>query len=310
MTRLKCGGFIFALRLNHTMCDGIGIVQFLKAVGEIARGAHAPSISPVWQRHLLNARDPPRVTCRHLQFEPMDEDSKGTITPFDDKDMIHRSFFFKSTDISTIRKLLPSHVQKCSTFELLTACLWRCRTIALQLEPEEKVRVICVVNIREKVNPPLPIGYYGNGFVFPAAQTTARNLCQNPLGYALELVKKAKAEVTGEYVRSMADLTVINGRSHFTLTRSYFVSDLTRIGVGEVDFGWGKPIYDGVAKGGLGDILDIASFYVPFKNCEGENGIVVPIYLPKPAMEIFVKELDAIFKRSQQKSQVFIKSLI
>ncbi|TQD75265.1 hypothetical protein C1H46_039184 [Malus baccata] len=40
MTRLKCGGFIFAMRLNRTMFDAIGLAQFLNAVGEIARGAH------------------------------------------------------------------------------------------------------------------------------------------------------------------------------------------------------------------------------------------------------------------------------
>ncbi|KAK9994171.1 hypothetical protein SO802_023874 [Lithocarpus litseifolius] len=51
VTRLKCRGFIFALRFNHVM----------NAMGEMAQGATAPSILPVWQRELLNARDPPRV---------------------------------------------------------------------------------------------------------------------------------------------------------------------------------------------------------------------------------------------------------
>ncbi|KAH9790134.1 Hydroxycinnamoyltransferase13 [Citrus sinensis] len=34
----RCGGFILALRFNHTMCDAIGLVQFLKTIEEMARG--------------------------------------------------------------------------------------------------------------------------------------------------------------------------------------------------------------------------------------------------------------------------------
>ncbi|KAJ6360353.1 hypothetical protein OIU77_004376 [Salix suchowensis] len=65
VTRLKCGGFLFGLRLNHTMSDGSGLAQFLTAVGEMARGATAPSVPAVWERDVLNARNPPRVTCTH-----------------------------------------------------------------------------------------------------------------------------------------------------------------------------------------------------------------------------------------------------
>ena len=73
--------------------------------------------------------------------------------------------------------------------------------------------------------------------------------------------------------------------------RSYLVSDVTRARFGEVDFGWGMP-----AKGGVGAIPGVASFYIPFKNGLGEDGIVIPICLPASAMERFVKELDGLLK--------------
>ncbi|XP_015899457.1 benzyl alcohol O-benzoyltransferase [Ziziphus jujuba] len=291
VTRLKCGGFIFALRLNHTMSDAAGLVQFMAAIGEMARGACAPSVTPLWRRELLNSRVPPRVTCTHHEYDEV-ADTKGTIIPLDD--MTHRSFFFGPTEVSALRRFVPPNLRKCSTFEVLTACLWRCRTIALQPDPEEEVRVLCIVNARAKFNPPLPEGFYGNGFAFPVALTNAGKLCQKPLGYALELVKKAKDDVTEEYMKSLADLMVIKGRPHFTVVRSYLVSDVTRAGFGEVDFGWGKAAYGGPAKGGVGAIPGVASFYIPFKNHKGESGIVVPVCLPAPAMERFVKELDGL----------------
>ncbi|KAI4313115.1 hypothetical protein L6164_026123 [Bauhinia variegata] len=152
--------------------------------------------------------------------------------------MAHRSFFFGPTEIAAIRHFIPHHLSQCSSaFEILTALLWRCRTLALQPDSDEEVRIICIVNARAKFKPPLPIGYFGNAFAFPVAVTTAGKLCQNPFGYALELVRKAKGDVTEEYMHSLADLLVLRGRPHFTVVRSYLVSDVTHPGLGEVDFG-------------------------------------------------------------------------
>lgn len=297
VTRLKCGGFIFALRHNHTMSDAAGLVQFMSAVGEIARGASSPSVSPVWQREILNARNPPRVTCEHREYDEV-PDTKGTIVALDD--MVHRSFFFGPKEVSKLRNLVPPHLSKCSTFEILTACLWRCRTLGLRPDPEEEMRVICIVNARGKFNPPIPVGYYGNAFAFPVALTTAEKLCNRPLAYALQLVHKAKTDVTEEYMKSIADLMVIKGRPHFAVVRTYLVSDVTRAGFDDVDFGWGKPVYGGPAKGGVGAIPGVASFYIPFVNSKGEKGMVVPICLPASAMERFVNELHHMLKSNDQ----------
>ncbi|XP_043693867.1 benzyl alcohol O-benzoyltransferase [Telopea speciosissima] len=293
VTRLMCGGFIFALRLNHTMSDAAGLVQFMCAVGEIARGARTPTLPPVWKRELLTARDPPRVTFLHREYDEV-ADTKGTLIPLDD--MAHRSFFFGPAEVAALRKHVPPHLHSCSTFEVLTACLWRCRTIAIQPDPDEDVRVICIVNARAKFQPPLPVGFYGNAFAFPIAISPAAKLCNNPLGYALELVKKAKGEVTEEYMRSLADLMVMKGRPHFTVVRTYLVSDLVHAGFGAVDFGWGNAVYGGAAKGGVGAIPGVASFYIPFRNHKGEDGIVVPVCLPGPAMERFVTEIEGMIK--------------
>ncbi|KAK4490430.1 hypothetical protein RD792_001107 [Penstemon davidsonii] len=303
VTRLKCGGFIFALRLNHTMSDAAGLVQFMSAVGELARGAETPSIPPVWERHLLNSRDPPRVSCAHHEYDVV----PGTLTPFND--MAHRSFFFGANEICALRRRLPSNLQSCSTFELLTACLWRCRTIAISPDPEEEVRILCIVNARSRFNPPLPVGYYGNAFAFPVAISTAKDLCENPLHYALDLITKTKSDVTEEYMKSLADLMVIRGRPHFTVVRSYLVSDVIRAGFGDVDFGWGTAAYGGPAKGGVGAIPGVASFYIPLTNNKGENGIVVPICLPATAMEVFVKELDMMLKKDDDMGPTHEKSV-
>ncbi|KAJ4951315.1 hypothetical protein NE237_028147 [Protea cynaroides] len=287
VTRLMCGGFIFALRLNHTMSDASGLVQFMSAVGEIARGAQMPSVSPVWERVLFQPRDPPRVTFLHREYDEM-PNSKATLIPPDD--MVFRSFFFGPTDVAALRKHVPLHLRTCSTFEVLTACLWRCRTIAIQPDPEEDVRVIFVVNARAKFEPPLPVGYYGNALANTVAISSAAKLCKNPVGYALELVKRAKANVTEEYMRSLVDLIALKGPPPITFVRTYVVSDLRGAGFKEVDFGWGQPVYGGPA------LVKMTSFYIPFRNNKGEDGIVVTFYLTRPAMERFEKEIESMIK--------------
>lgn len=295
VTRLACGGFILAVRLHHTMADAQGLVQFLGAVAELARGAAAPTVRPVWGRELLEARDPPRPCFAHREYDEV-PDTKGTIVPLDD--MKHSSFFFGPREIATVRShLAPGLRKRATTFEVLTGCLWKCRTVALAPDADEEMRMICIVNARGgKSGAGIPSGYYGNAFAFPVAVSTAGELCANPLSYAVELVKKAKGEVDVEYMRSVADLMVQRGRPHFTVVRAYLVSDVTKAGFGDLDFGWGRPVYGGPAKGGVGAIPGVASFLIPFKNARGEDGIVVPMCLPGPAMDKFVEEMNKLLR--------------
>ncbi|KAK1383902.1 Benzyl alcohol O-benzoyltransferase [Heracleum sosnowskyi] len=305
VTRLKCGGFILALRHNHTICDAAGFVQFMTALGEIARGASVPSIHPVWQRELLNARDPPNITCTHREYDDV-ADMKETMIPI--AEIVQRSFFFGPAEILAMRRLVPPQFCKCSTFEVLTAFLWRSRSRSLELDPEEEVRLLCVINARGNFNPSLPLGYYGNAFAFPAALTTAGKLCQSPIGYALDLVMKTKQVFSEEYMKSVADLMVTRGRPHFTVVRTFFVSDLTRAGFGSVDLGWGRPAYGGPARGG-----SVNSFYIPFKNKKGEKGIVVPVWLPESAMEKFALQLGMLKNNDQlvtENTSLAIKSAL
>ena len=157
------------------MSDGAGLVQFMNALVEIARGASQPSIPPVWQRELLSARDPPHVTCNHYEYVQM-----PNINMLAEDNMVQQSFFFGPTEITTLRSFVPPQLQMCTTFDLLTACLWRCRTIAIQPKPEEEVRMMTIMNVHAKLNPQILISYYGNVFMFPAAVTTTRKLLENP----------------------------------------------------------------------------------------------------------------------------------
>ncbi|KAI7747886.1 hypothetical protein M8C21_002479, partial [Ambrosia artemisiifolia] len=287
VTHLLCGGFIFTSRIYHTVSDGTGMAQFLMALGEMARGAVTPSVLPVWKRELLCARDPPLVTFPHPEYDDVGKTGDNIMTI---NEMADKSFFFGPIEMAALRRFVPEHLKSCTTFEVLTACLWRCRTIALELSPEKDTRLMFFVNARGKFNPPIPIGYYGNCIVLPCVVARAKDICNKPLGFALELVMKAKSRVNEEYVRSTADLMAVKGRPHYKTDSTYIVSNLTRVALNKVNFGWGEAIYAGLPKDDQ-DIPGVFSDYMPSVNDNGESGIIVIIGLPIPTMEKFVKEL-------------------
>ncbi|KAH1234617.1 Benzyl alcohol O-benzoyltransferase [Glycine max] len=90
--------------MKHTICDSLGLVQFLTMVGEIARGAPI-SPFPVWQRELFNARDAPRITYAHHEYDEIKHFNNKQSRDFDQ--MAHESFFFGPKEIATLRNHLP-----------------------------------------------------------------------------------------------------------------------------------------------------------------------------------------------------------
>ena len=92
VTRLKCGGFIFALRLNHTMSYAAGLVQFMNDLGEMVKGAARPSVRPVWEREFLHSRMNPAVKFPLYQYDQIEDKDGHEMVPVNE--MSDKSFLF------------------------------------------------------------------------------------------------------------------------------------------------------------------------------------------------------------------------
>nr|GME20167.1 methanol O-anthraniloyltransferase-like [Ipomoea batatas] len=296
---------------NHTMMDAQGFIQFVNAVSELAQGASVPSTLPIWERGLLTARPTPTITYEHNEFKDFDLSKTTRWWDFEKllrttkcinvqklasdpcmflgKHIIHsllvkRSFTFGSRELQAIKDQCPSS----TTFEALTACLWKCRTIALRPDPNSTMLLSIAVNIRERMHDPkLPLGYYGNAVVLASAITTAKLLCSNPISYAAKLIREAKNMVNDDYVKSTTDLMVTRGRPIMgTILRNFLITDNSRFGYDEVDFGWGKPVC-----GGVYGVVYGVGFLVPHKRMEDTKGKLVALALPPLIMGKFQNEL-------------------
>lgn len=257
VTQFACGGFVIGLIFSHTICDGLGSAQFLNAVAEFARGLDHLTISPVWCRDFFISSSKPKIPTTQSQLP--------NIPP---KYRLEQA----NVDISMeqIEKLKHefqlSTGRRCSTFEIVAAGFWSCRTRAALLTSSgssnsQMVRFVFFANCRQLVKPPLPEGFYGNCF-FPVTITASRErVGRASVVEVVKMIQKAKAELPREFEKYIImNMNNINGdRSTaagededededpdpFFPPMSYetlFVSEWGRLGFKEVDFGWGPPV--------------------------------------------------------------------
>ncbi|KAL8056647.1 hypothetical protein ABFX02_04G132300 [Erythranthe guttata] len=245
VTSFKCGGFAIGFVWNHVLFDGMGAGKFMANLATQAFVDEKPlKAIPCNDRHLLAARSPPVVAFKHPEFskKPDNYDGGGGLVG-------------DSLD-SKIFKLNPSAVNylkdkanngtrtegKITTYSVVAALIWRCKALSSNCMDRERVSTLLTsIDIRQRLNPPLPASYCGNAVLFAPASSKCKHLENWPF---LELVKVVSDGIKGfkdEYARSMIDLLGIN-RGKVQPYIEYNVSSWMKLGFDEVVYPWGKPI--------------------------------------------------------------------
>uniref|UniRef100_A0A0D9WY54 Uncharacterized protein n=1 Tax=Leersia perrieri TaxID=77586 RepID=A0A0D9WY54_9ORYZ len=301
VTQLKCGGFVIGLHMCHCIFDAFGLLQFIKTIADLAGGEPVPSTTPVWGREFFAARTPPSLTHVYPAYKPIldsldrnkDDDVMLTTPP---ETMVMKYFNFGPKEIAILRSLIPPHlIKSTTTFELLTAVMWRCRTLALGYEPDQQVRLMFTLNLRGGWNheATIPQGYYGNAHFSPLVVVTVDELIRQPLADTVELMCRAKSNTTKECMESMVDLLASwREQPAFPIERTYEVSDTKWVGgAGALRCGVAELVGGGTPF--AGDLTSkLISYHMKCKDENGEDSIVVSMLLPKPAMEGFTKEMS------------------
>ena len=302
----------------HNIADGFGMIQFMMTVAELTVGEASPSLLPVWKRELLSTAhiNPSPTTYPNPAYQPLlnslDFTSDDLMLSTPPHRMIAEYFVFGPREVATLRSHLPGHLADSATsFELLTAAMWRCRTIALGYESGQRVRLMITMNARGRWNRHtlIPWGYYGNAHFSPIAELTVDELCGQTLAGTVELVRKTKLSVTKECMRSMVDTTAyIRQWPSLTMDRTYEVSDTRWIAAGNgLQLGWAEYVGGGIPL--AGDLTSkLGSHHMRCKNEDGEDSTVVSLLLPRPAMERFKKEMD-VWLNKPEKNLVIPSSL-
>ncbi|CAN6270923.1 unnamed protein product [Urochloa humidicola] len=242
VTAFACGGFVVGYRSSHAIADGAGAAQFMAAVGELARGAGSLSVPPQWSRGLMP--------------EPS---STTTVTslPNPDPSGATRRLEYLAVDVSAeqIARLKSQYDTaafassgRCSTFEVAIAMAWRSRTRAAGFAEDAVVTLCFAMSTRALVKSSLPrggAGFYGNCYYIMRVSAAAGEVAQSSVAEVVRMIKDGKRRMPAEFARWVTG-EMEEDDDPYRVTADYrtlLVSDWTRLGFTEVDYGWGPPAH-------------------------------------------------------------------
>jgi omega-hydroxypalmitate O-feruloyl transferase len=290
VTRFKCGGFCLGLVTSHGLMDGRSTAECVINFASMARG-EGLLFEPNFDRTSLKARIHPHINHQHrelLQHQVSMSAFTASGTQAHSPKKLpemksYRAFTFSPEMLQRLKQkaMEDNIISRCSTFEVLVAHLWQARTKAVFQDPTQTSSVSFAVDIRSKVNPPLPEGFVGNGVVAAIASASVHDVKENPLSYCVAEIQKAIASITDDYVRSRIDMLGVHSRIPVGINGNFFLSAWWKLPYNGLDFGWGKPVYAGPIVNNLS-----AHFVLALSNGSLE-GIRVWITLEPYQMEKF-----------------------
>ncbi|KAJ4821330.1 HXXXD-type acyl-transferase family protein [Rhynchospora pubera] len=230
VTEYTCGGFTVGISSSHLVYDGVGHAQFMNAVAEMARGLPKLTVEPVWCRENIPV---PAKAPAHGGPPP-------SFTPFNFTTSI---VDISGGSINRIKDLYMAETgQRSSTFEVVTAILLKCRVRAIDLAPEAEIRLGFLANTRHLLHGVLPSveGYYGN-CAYPIGITkSSEEINDASLVEVISFIQGAKKTLSSKFedwINGGTEANQYMSSDYGTLV----VSDWSKMGLNEVDFGWGPP---------------------------------------------------------------------
>lgn len=277
------------MAINHCMVDGISAMQFVNSWAETARGITL-TMPPVLDRSILMPKKP---SVDKNDSETLTEveisDVSKIETLYQEQKMIYKSFKFDQNRLAGLKKkaMENGELTYCSSFTVLAAFLWRARSQALKMKPQQQTKLVFTVDIRSKLKTnPLPKGFFGNGVLVTQCLCTAEELVQKPFSFGVKMVQNAIQMVNEDYIKGFIESFDVNARPP-SWTATLVITSWTRIAFNAADFGWGEPTQFGSTR-----IPKEVGLFIP--EGKDKNGIVLVLGLPVSAMNTFQELITSI----------------
>ncbi|GJN40655.1 hypothetical protein PR202_gb29904 [Eleusine coracana subsp. coracana] len=206
----------------------------------------AAPVPPCFDHHLLSARPTTAraVAFDHPEYKPEPEPAAHAVA---------NGSTYARTLITLTKAQVSALKSRCagaSTFRAVTALVWQCACRARSLPPDAETRLYSMIDMRARLAPPLPPGYFGNAVVRTSALATVGEVVANSVGYAARRALAATSQ-GDDYARSLVDY--LEGVDAMNLPRSGISRAHLRaiswmgMSLHDSDFGWGAPVFMGPA---------------------------------------------------------------
>ncbi|XP_039771711.1 acyl transferase 15-like [Panicum virgatum] len=244
VTEFSCGGFVVGVTWNHVVADGVGMAQFLQAVGEFARGFSSPSVQPVRVDNFLPELPLPIITMTRSMVSSKHTDFPSSYITMPMSFVNRIKDEFRRSGPQGDQKKAAAAAATCTTFDVFAAAIWRSRaraTIAGAASQDAPTALAFTVNLRKQAG--AKDGYYGNVFAFGLAAATLREVADGDILDLMRLIRDAKARVPYTFTDGAAYIgDEMGGRlqgldGYDTL----YVTSWWNLGFDDVDFGGGGP---------------------------------------------------------------------
>ncbi|MCO5584324.1 hypothetical protein L7F22_038248 [Adiantum nelumboides] len=275
VSRFECGSFALGVAHSHVVCDGTSLWHFLTSWAEIARGEPKLSLVPVHTRTLLKL-DNPSAKKAFLIVEGVEEDTSHGSTEKEDLMLFH---FSKET----VKKLKAQVHGERSSYEAMCAHIWKHASVARGHAKDKEVSFIHVVNMRRRLHPPLPQGYFGNALMWTTAVAAAGELQEENLAVTADRIHASVAACDDTAFKGWLHWLEVHDRQE-VFTRCNLngarlrASSSTRFPVFAVDFGWGAPVAVRCP------CMELAGKVIFFPSPDGFGSIDITLALPSPFM--------------------------
>ncbi|KAJ4809735.1 HXXXD-type acyl-transferase-like protein [Rhynchospora pubera] len=289
VTELIDGVFI-GLTFNHVIIDGTSFWHFFNAWAEIARCQAAGkevvlSQPPVHDRWFIEGYGEPPIRL------PYSSPAQFVVRFSPPPLLSDRMFHFSRESLVNLKERANQECGKgtISTFQALSALMWRCITRARRLTFEQKTSWLMSIQNRTRLQPPLSPNYFGNSFSTVSTTTTAGELLDNNLGWAAWLVHQIISNHTDSAIRNivhkyMENSYVVNIRT-IDIIHSVMMGSSPRFDVYGCNFGWGKAL---AVRSGSSNKFD--GKLMAFPGWNGDGSIDLEVCLLPEYMAVLEKD--------------------
>ncbi|RZC67962.1 hypothetical protein C5167_011654 [Papaver somniferum] len=236
-------GIFMAFSLNHSVCDGTSLLHFINSWSQISRGLthklHPPIIlEPRWLPGKTNFPV-------HLPFSSFEELMVDKFIP--SPELRQKTFHFTPQNIAKLkRKANNASGTTFSSLQVVSAHVWLAVTRARQLNPNENVTYACAINSRDRLDPPLPKGYFGNSVHGGLATAKAGELLEKGLSFGASLINQMVKSCTDNEIQhdwqSWVENPVMPSSVDLLSSTNVAVGGSPKFNIHSNDFGWGAPL--------------------------------------------------------------------